>query len=53
MSEPFNSHPNESNASHNSEAQQMLDSFWQREIDSIKNLAQVWHVSKMCGYRRR
>lgn len=40
MSDSFNSQTNESNTQNNSEAQQMLDSFWHREIDSIKNLGQ-------------
>ncbi len=40
MSETFNSHSNETNAA-NSEAQQLLDTFWQREVDSIRNLNPV------------
>ncbi|CAG2179418.1 unnamed protein product, partial [Oppiella nova] len=39
MTDNFNSHSNETNAA-NSEAQQMLDTFWHREIDNIKNLGQ-------------
>jgi len=44
MSETFNSHSNETNAA-NSEAQQMLDSFWQRVIEEIRNLGVVCHLS--------
>lgn len=32
---------NDSNQAGQSEAQQMLDSFWQREFESIKNLTAV------------
>ncbi|CAG2102251.1 unnamed protein product [Medioppia subpectinata] len=38
MSDSFNT--NDGNAA-NSDAQQMLDNFWHREIDNIKNLAQT------------
>ncbi len=40
MSETFNSHSNETNAA-NSEAQQLLDTFWQRETERIRNLDPV------------